>query len=96
MMDVNMGLQPDGTTYRLAPGVRERILARYPSARPAGHSVFVSHDTHDDFQYYHGSMWAQLAILLTGLSHTQIKELGGIRFVSLPDRVERGRFLEAG
>jgi hypothetical protein len=48
-------------------------------------SVFVSFDTQWSFERFHGPMWTQIAMLLTGLSEEQIQDLGGFSFVSPKD-----------
>jgi hypothetical protein len=91
MIEVNIGIQGDGTTFRLAPGVKETINAIFPHAEPAG-SVYLTYDTQHDFEHYHGPMWGQVALLLTGLTKSQLEQLGGAKFISLPDGQERGRY----
>ena len=91
MIQINMGIQGDGTTFRLAPGTKEQIQREFPNAEPAG-SVYVSYDTDQNAQQHHGSMWKQLILLLTSLTREQIELLGGARFVSFPDQTERARY----
>ena len=94
MIDVNMGLQGGGATFRLAPGAIDSIRCRYSGIEPPG-SVYVSYETRHDFEREHGSFWGQLAAILTGLTEQQLQELGGARFVGMPDGKEFARYPSA-
>jgi len=74
---IHVGRQHDGCAYELNPRSRAEIKRRFPEARMAP-SVFVGYDTQSDFESLHGPMWRQIAMLLAGLSWSQIEEMGGI------------------
>ena len=73
---IMVGRQGDGCTYSLHPASRRLILQRFHGVHPAP-TVFVGYETRDDFERYHGPMWGQIALILTGLSETQLRGLGG-------------------
>lgn len=69
------GEQADGVTFQIHPVSRARIQKLFPNARTS-RSLFVGSDTHTDYTDIHGPMWTQIVLLLTGLSHNQLSELG--------------------
>lgn len=77
---IELGRQRSGATYRLTSASVERIRRRFPQVHPTPHNLFIGYDTRDLFEEQHGPMWAQIALLLTGLNPTQIEEAGGICF----------------
>lgn len=77
---IRVGRQLDGYTFRLDPRSRAKIAESLPGPLPAS-SVFLSFETRDDFERVHGPMWQHVAILLTGLSESQLRNLGGSVFV---------------
>ena len=70
--------QHDGTTYQLRPRSRERIEVRYPEVH-CTRSIFVGYDTESDFKHYHGPLWKQIVLILTGLTAERLAELGGYK-----------------
>ena len=91
MVDVNVGVQGNGTTFELAPGVREAIPRAAAGADPPG-SVFLGFDTRHDLERHLGPMWGPVAALLTGLTEDELTRLGGARFVRMPEGREFARF----
>ena len=71
------GLQRDGTTYQLHPLSQERVRHAFPG-RSQAPSVFVGYETQADFETLHGSMWSQIAILLTGVELAKLQQLGPV------------------
>lgn len=41
--------------------------------------MFVGYDTQEDFESFHGKMWRQIALMLTGLGQEQLRAFGGYR-----------------
>ena len=81
---VEVGKQMDGATFRLSPKTRAFLSSRVPSPPPAS-SIFVSYETATDFKHYHGPLWKHVAMILTGLSESELQELGGFEFVTPTD-----------
>jgi hypothetical protein len=81
---VEVGKQMNGATFRLSPKTEVMLASRIPDWSPAS-SIFVSFDTQWDFDRLHGQ-WAQIAMLLTGLSEEQIQSFGGFIFMSPTDK----------
>jgi hypothetical protein len=79
---IEVGRQRTGATFMLSLQTR----AMLPSSAFRPKSVFVSYDTQEAFENLHSPMWDQIAMLLTGLDEEQIRDLGGFRVVSAPDR----------
>jgi hypothetical protein len=71
-----IGRQSDGLSYTLSPSSKKLIWKKFPTSNIAP-SVFISTTTQSDFEGIHGSIWEQVAIILTGLSSAQIEQLGG-------------------
>lgn len=82
---VEVGKQMNGATFRLSPKTEAMLASRIPNWSPAS-SIFVSFDTQWNFERLHDPMWAQIVMLLTGLSEQQIQDLGGFSFVSPTDK----------
>ena len=82
---IDVGRQMDGATFRLSPQASARLAAR-KLGNPLASSLFVTFTTQEAFERKHGSMWTQIAMLLTGLTADQIEEEGGFRFVNPADR----------
>jgi hypothetical protein len=82
---IDVGRQMDGATFRLSPQTSARLTAQ-KLGHPLASSIFVTFTTKEAFERDSGSMWTQIAMLLTGLAADQIKELGGFRFVDPTDR----------
>lgn len=80
-----VGKQTNGATFRLSPKTEAMLAARISNWFPAS-SIFVSFDTKWDFGRLTRSMWAQIAILLTGLSEEQIQSFGGFILMNPTDK----------
>jgi hypothetical protein len=74
---INIGRQSDGCTYQLHPRSRADIKKRFPGAHLVP-TLFVGSDTQADCETFHGTMWKQIAMMLTGLTWEQLEESGGI------------------
>ncbi|MGA7500335.1 MAG: hypothetical protein WBX00_26685 [Isosphaeraceae bacterium] len=73
-----------GYMYYLTPASLERIIRAYPHSKLYP-SVTISEADLDNIRKQHGDIWwNQVCILLTGLSKTQVRSLGGYRVI-LPD-----------
>jgi hypothetical protein len=79
-IEIRVSRRSDGCTYSLSPTSRNLILKGFPRANLAP-TVFISTLTQSDFEKTHGPIWGQVAIILTGLSEEQIKQLGGYRII---------------
>jgi hypothetical protein len=73
-----VGRQSDGSTYSLHPNSLKLIRERFPQVRPHP-TVFIGSDTQADYEASLGSIYNQVAIILTGLSPRMLNELGGYR-----------------
>jgi hypothetical protein len=82
---IDVGKQMDGATFRLSPQTNARLTAQ-KLGNPLASSIFVTFTTQEAFERNQGSMWTQIAMMLTGLTAEQIEELGGFRFVDPADR----------
>jgi hypothetical protein len=81
---IDVGRQMNGATFRLSPQTRVRLTEQRLGS-PLATSLFVTFTTRDAFESYHGPMWQQVVMLLTGLTEDQIEKLGGFRFVDPAD-----------
>lgn len=81
---VEVGKQMDGATFRLSPKARAFLRSRIDDL-PSRSSIFVADETGSIFEHYHGPMWEQLVMILTGLNEEQLSELGGFEFVTAID-----------
>jgi len=81
---IEVGRQMDGATFRLSPKTRVFLSSRFKDLPPPS-SVFVSHETAFDFDRYYGGLGEQLAMILTGLGESELKNLGGFEFVTPAD-----------
>jgi hypothetical protein len=88
MIVVDVGKQMNGATFRLSHRSETMLASRIPGWSPPSDSLFVAADTQWDFERMHGPTWTQVVMLLTGLSEEQIRDLGGVRFVSPADHDE--------
>ncbi len=78
-VEIAIGRQGDGCAYRLQPTSLDLIKQRFPQARMVP-SVFLGTDRQIDVQeQFQDAMWDQVATLLTGLTRSQLDELGGYR-----------------
>lgn len=79
-----MGLQSDGGVYELDPLSRRLIERRFPGLEPpyqmfVGYPKRIHHITREEFERVQGSLWRQIALMITGLTDEQMEELGGFR-----------------
>jgi hypothetical protein len=74
---INIGRQSDGCTYQIHPRSRADIKRRFPAAHLVP-TLFVGSDPQADFETFHGTMWKQIAMMLTGLTWEQLEESGGV------------------
>jgi hypothetical protein len=67
--------------YYLAPASRERINRAYPHTTLSP-SISISESDFDGVRRQHGERWwNRVCILLTGLTDTQVRSLGGYRII---------------
>jgi hypothetical protein len=85
MIVVDVGKQMNGATFRLNHRTETMLASHIPGWAPPSDSLFVAADTQWDFERMHGPTWTQVVMLLTGLNEEQIRNLGGVRFVSPAD-----------
>ncbi len=79
-VDILIGRQGEGTSYGLHPNSLKLILKRFPRVHPRP-TIFLGSYTQTDTEASVGSLYDQVATLLTGLSSRQMNELGGFRVV---------------
>lgn len=79
-LEIYVGRQSDGSTYSLHPTSYKLIRTRFPGVRPQP-SLFMGRDTQAAYEVTNGASYDQIAMLLTGLSTSQMNELGGYRVV---------------
>jgi len=79
-VEILVGRQRDGITYSLHPNSLRLIRQRFPQVHPRP-SVFIGSDTQINFEASWGSIYDQVAIILTGLASRLLNELGGYRVV---------------
>lgn len=79
-VEILVGRQRDGTTYSLHPNSLRLIRQRFPQVHPRP-TVFIGSDTQTNIEASWGSIYDQVANILTGLSSTLLNELGGYRVV---------------
>ena len=77
---IDVGRQADGLAFMLHPLSRRQIEERFQGV-PSPVTVFIVFDNLADIQQIHGSIWNQVALMLTGLNESQIAEAGGYEFV---------------
>ncbi|HEY8375821.1 MAG TPA: hypothetical protein VIK91_04990 [Nannocystis sp.] len=68
-----------GTTYGLDGDSRRAIEANFPDVHRVP-AVFISAGTDEDFERVHSKMWKQIALVLTGLPSSKLKELGVVLY----------------
>jgi hypothetical protein len=68
----------DGYTFTLTSESKELILSRFKDANPI-RNIFVGFDVKYDFQLIYGRIEKYLIPTLTGLTETQLSELGHIQ-----------------
>lgn len=72
---IQVNRQLTGTTYALDGDSRRALEVHFPGIRAAP-AVYVSTETDKDFEEIHGKIWKQIALVLTGLPVTKLRELG--------------------
>jgi len=78
-VQIDVGCQRSGCTYMLHPTSLAIIKKKFPHARMV-HSVFLGSDNlMDGKELMQDAVWDHVAILLTGLTPSQLDELGGYR-----------------
>jgi hypothetical protein len=76
-----VGRQSDGNTYSLHPNSFKLLRQRFPQVRVQP-TVFIGRDTQDNYEATWGSIYEQVATLLTGLSPERLLDaFGGYRVV---------------
>ena len=76
-----VGRQSDGNTYSLHPNSFKFLRQRFPQVRVQP-TVFIGRDTQDNYETTWGSIYDQVATLLTGLSAERLLDaFGGYRVV---------------
>lgn len=73
-LKIDAGRQLDGCTFRLNPQSKALISNNFPDVYPPS-SLFISYEDHHSIEQFYGSMWWQIAMILTGLTEQQIKKL---------------------
>jgi len=72
-IEIDVGRQYNGCTFRLHPQSKAIIKKKYPNLHSAS-STFISYENQQDFELISESMWRQIAALLIGLSEPQVEE----------------------
>ena len=72
---VEVGKQMDGATFQLSPQTRAMLSSRSSQRLPTS-SIFVSYGSKQALGTMHDPMLSHIVALLTGLSDSQIRELG--------------------
>ena len=76
-VEIAVGCQRDGCVYALQPTSLALIKKKFPKARTIP-SVFIGKDMQTNVQeQFQDAVWDHVAILLTGLSRSQLDEFGG-------------------
>jgi len=81
MIVVAVGDQGNGATFQLTPETRRMLESRLPGWSRGPSAVFLAAERRWDFKLMRGPMWAQVVMLLTGLTEDQVRDLGGFTFV---------------
>ena len=79
-VEILVGRQGDGTSYGLHPNSLKLIRQRFPLVHPRP-SVFIGSNRQTDIDANVGTIYNQVALILTGLSSRLLDELGGFRVV---------------
>lgn len=77
-IEIVVSRRSDGCAYTLSPTSRRLVLKRFPHANLAP-NVFISTTNQADFERTQGPIWNHIALILTGLSESEIADLGGYR-----------------
>jgi hypothetical protein len=79
-VEILVGRQKDGSTYSLHPSSLKLIRQRFPRVHPRP-TVFIGSDTQTSIEASVGSIYNEVAIILSGLGLRQLNEIGGYRVV---------------
>jgi hypothetical protein len=77
---VHRSVDRDGATYSLSRRARQRLHERFGDAVHTPPVVFIGHASEEDYRTIHASVRRQVIELLTGLSESNLAELGDVRF----------------
>ena len=75
---LRMGIQHDGTVYRLDTRSQERIKEAFPEVEQLP-MIMLGQRQATEFERLHVPRWETMVQLLTGLTANQIAKLGGVR-----------------
>jgi len=78
---VDVGKQMTGATFLLDHRTEAMLKSKIPGWTAPSDRVFLGFEKPWDWNQIQGPMWAQIVMLLTGLSEKQIQDLGGFVFV---------------
>jgi len=76
---IQVGKQADGYVFALPPDSQKIVRSHFDGTMPD--QLFLSYEVRADYETLVGSIWKQVALLLTGLSITKLRDLDGVRFV---------------
>lgn len=71
-LTIEVGTQPDGSTFRLGPQSRVGLEKMLDRTLPAT-SIFIATDTNASFEHLHGSIQNHVLALLTGMSESEVE-----------------------
>lgn len=67
----------DGSSFSLAPLMKKRLKEQFgPDVHPRG-SVFIDHETKDEYTRFYADLASQVIQLLTGLTRERLEEKFG-------------------
>jgi hypothetical protein len=92
MIEVAVGDQGNGAAFQLTPRTRRMLEERLPGWSRGPKGIFLEAERLWNFSLMRDPMWAQVVMLLTGLTEQQIQDLGGFTFV---DPVDHEVFFES-
>jgi len=76
-VEIDVGCQSDGCAYMLHPTSLGLLKKKFPHARPVSRVFIGTNMQLERPEQFQDSVWDQVAILLTGLTQSQLDELGG-------------------
>src|SRR4051794_15290976 len=76
---IHAGLQLHGAAFGLHPRSKLRLQEKYPEAKIAPKTVFVSYGMPQNWGQVLAPLWDQTATMLTGLKAEDLSALGGVR-----------------
>lgn len=79
-IEIEVGRQMDGLTFRLSPESKDILRGSVPDTI-LNSKIFISYDTKADFESTWGAVWEHVAMLLTGLPLERLRQFGRVRFV---------------